>query len=147
MLCSFLLCSKVSQLYVCISLCVGFPSHVGHHRALSRAPCAVWQVLLSSLFYIQYKYTSVYTSVPGSRPIPKDLPKLNCRKFSFSIITQLYRLILVNSIILFLETCNVSYESSNLLIKLSVSTSVLFVCLKSSVCPITFFLLVESRKL
>ena len=37
MLCYFLLHSKVDQLYVHIyPLFSGFPSHLGHHRALSR---------------------------------------------------------------------------------------------------------------
>jgi len=26
-------------------------THLGHHRALSRVPCAVWQVLINYLFY------------------------------------------------------------------------------------------------
>ena len=29
----------------------GFPSHVGHHRALNRVPCVVEQDLISYLFY------------------------------------------------------------------------------------------------
>ena len=39
----FLLYSKVNQLYVYIYIpsCLGFPFHLGHHRALSRVPCAV----------------------------------------------------------------------------------------------------------
>ena len=39
---SFLLYSKVNQSYVCIyPLFFEFPSHLGHHRALSRIPCAM----------------------------------------------------------------------------------------------------------
>ena len=38
------ICTHISPLFE-------FPSHLGHHRALSRAPCAVQQVLLSQLFY------------------------------------------------------------------------------------------------
>ena len=39
---SFLLYSKVNQLYIYIyPLFFGFPSHLGHHRALSRVPCAI----------------------------------------------------------------------------------------------------------
>ena len=54
MLHQFLLYSKVSQLYVYIyPLFGGFPSHLGHHRALSRVPCAIQQVLISYLFYTQ----------------------------------------------------------------------------------------------
>ena len=53
-LCQYLLYSKVNQLYVYIHpLFFGFPSHLGHHRALSRVPCATQQVLISYLFYIQ----------------------------------------------------------------------------------------------
>ena len=33
----------------------GFPSHLGHHRALSRVLCAVQQVLISHLLYTQYQ--------------------------------------------------------------------------------------------
>ena len=42
MLYYFLLCSKVSQphVYIC-SLFLGFPSNLGHYRALSRVPCAI----------------------------------------------------------------------------------------------------------
>ena len=29
----------------------GFPSHLGHHRSLSRVPCAIRKVLISYLFY------------------------------------------------------------------------------------------------
>ena len=32
-------------------LYLGFPSHVGHHRALSRVFCAMQSVLISYLFY------------------------------------------------------------------------------------------------
>lgn len=35
-LCYFLLCSRVNQLYIHISLFLGFPSHSGHHGAPSR---------------------------------------------------------------------------------------------------------------
>ena len=52
--CQFLLCSEVNELYVYIyPLLFGFPSHLGHHRALSRVPCALQQVLISYLFYTQ----------------------------------------------------------------------------------------------
>ena len=56
-LCQFLLYSKVNQLYVyTYPLFFGFPSHLGHHRALlSGVPCAIQQVLISYLFYTQYQ--------------------------------------------------------------------------------------------
>ena len=49
----------VSTVWQCEStICIhtplwfSFPSHLGHHRALSRVPCAVQQVLMIYLFYI-----------------------------------------------------------------------------------------------
>ena len=48
--CQFLLYGKVNALHVYIySLAFGFPSHLGHHRALSRVPCALQQVLICCL--------------------------------------------------------------------------------------------------
>ena len=42
MLCYFLLYSKVNQIYMYIHpLFFGFSSHLGHHRALNKVPCAV----------------------------------------------------------------------------------------------------------
>ena len=42
MSCWFLLYGKVNQLHVYVyPLLGGFPSHLDHHRALSRVPCAV----------------------------------------------------------------------------------------------------------
>ena len=41
-LCQFLLHNKVNQLYIYIHpLFLGFPSHLDHHRVLSRVPCAI----------------------------------------------------------------------------------------------------------
>ena len=50
-----MLYSKVNQPYIHIYSLFGFPSHLGHRRALSRAPCAVQQVLISYLFDTQCK--------------------------------------------------------------------------------------------
>ena len=36
-------------------LSFGFPSHLGHHRALRKVPCAIQQVLIGYLFYTQYQ--------------------------------------------------------------------------------------------
>ena len=36
-----------SAIYIHISPFFGFPSHSGHHRALSRVPCAVQHVLIA----------------------------------------------------------------------------------------------------
>ena len=33
--------SEVNLLYIYIPSFFGFPSHLGHHRALSRVPCAI----------------------------------------------------------------------------------------------------------
>ena len=47
MSCQLLLYSKVNQLHIYIyPFFFGFPSHLGHHRALSRVPCAIQQVLI-----------------------------------------------------------------------------------------------------
>ena len=54
MLCQFLLYSKVNQFYVYIyPVFLRFPSRLGHHRALSRVPRAIEQVLMSYLLYTQ----------------------------------------------------------------------------------------------
>ena len=46
MLCQLLLYSRVNQLYICIdSFFFGYLSHLCLHRALSRVPCAMQQVL------------------------------------------------------------------------------------------------------
>ena len=50
MFCWFPLYSKVNQLYVYIHpVIIGFPSYLGHRRALSRVPCAIHSVLVSIL--------------------------------------------------------------------------------------------------
>ena len=71
MLCQFLLYSKVNQEYIpsytympsfwdtssytYIPSFLDFLKHLGHHRALSRVPCAIQQVLNSYLFYTYYQ--------------------------------------------------------------------------------------------
>ena len=51
-LCQFLLHNKVNQFFVYMDAAPLFrlPSHAGHHRARSRAPCAVQQDLVTYLF-------------------------------------------------------------------------------------------------
>ena len=44
-----------SALHIHTSPLLGFPSHLGHHRALSRVPCAIQYVLISYLFYTEYQ--------------------------------------------------------------------------------------------
>ena len=57
--CLFLLYSKVNQLYIyTYPLSFGFPSHLGHQRALSRDSCAIQQVLISYPFYHSLKLHS-----------------------------------------------------------------------------------------
>ena len=74
MLCWFLLYSKVNQLYVYIHpLFFLFPSHLGHHRALSSVPCAIQQVLISYLFYTQYQqciYVNPNLPIHPTSPFP-----------------------------------------------------------------------------
>ena len=48
----FLLYCKGNRPYVYIRMFpLGFPSHLGHHRAPGRVPCAIQSVLISDLFY------------------------------------------------------------------------------------------------
>ena len=55
MLYSVMSVSAVQQselaIHILYPLLFGFPSHLGHPRALSRVPCAVQEVLSSYLFY------------------------------------------------------------------------------------------------
>ena len=47
--------------------------HLGHHEGLSRAPCALQQVLISYLFYIEYPQCiciSPHLSVPPTLTVP-----------------------------------------------------------------------------
>ena len=57
----------------------GCPSHLGHHRALSRVSCAVPQALLSQLF--------IHQSVQFSRPVVSDsaTPWIAARQASLSV--------------------------------------------------------------
>ena len=67
MLCQFLLHSKMNNLCVYIySLFCGFPFHLGHHRALSRVPCAIHQVLISYLFDTQCICQNIQYQSPNS---------------------------------------------------------------------------------
>ena len=54
MLCQFLLHSNVNQPHIYIfPFFLGFLSHLGHCRALSRTPCSIQQDLINCLFYKQ----------------------------------------------------------------------------------------------
>ena len=64
MLGQFLLYGRTNQVFVYIySLFFGFPSHLGHHGALSRIPCTIQQGLISYLLYC------CYYSIAKSSPI------------------------------------------------------------------------------
>ena len=55
MLLQFQVDSKLNHFYTYLySLFFRFFSHIGHYRVLSRVPCAIWQILISYLFYIQF---------------------------------------------------------------------------------------------
>ena len=90
-LCQFLLYSKVNQLYVYIyPLFFGFPSHLGHHRALSRVLCAIQQVLRSYLFDTQYQQCIyVNPNLPAHPPAPPAPFPLGIHTF-FSLCLCLY---------------------------------------------------------
>ena len=70
-LCQFLLYSKANQLYVYIyPLFFGFPSHLGHHRALSSSLCyTVGSHQLSILYIVSIVYICQSPS-PNSSPSP-----------------------------------------------------------------------------
>ena len=56
------------DIYVCVCVyiyipCFGLHSHLGHHRALGRVPCAIHQVLISYLFYT-YQCLHISPSLP-----------------------------------------------------------------------------------
>ena len=58
-----------------------FFSHIGHYRVLSRVPCAIQQVLISYLFYIQQ---CVYVN-PNLPTYPSPLTTCLFSKFVFYI--------------------------------------------------------------
>ena len=73
----------VSQLYVyTYSVFFGFPSHLGHHRSLSRIPCAAQYVLISRLLYIVY---TCHSQTPSSSHLPVLTPLVTLSLFSTSI--------------------------------------------------------------
>ena len=75
MLCQFLLYSKMNQLCIYIyPLFFGLPSHLGHHRALSRIPCAIQYILISYLFYTQYQQCICVNPNLPIPPTPTPFP-------------------------------------------------------------------------
>ena len=61
----------------------GFPSHLDHHRALSRVPCAVHLVLISYFIRRLSSSSRVYLSIPVSQSIPH--PPVSIHLFSTSV--------------------------------------------------------------
>ena len=95
MLCQFLLYIKVNHLYVYIyPLFFRFPSHLGHHRALSRVPCAIQQVLISYLFYTQQ---CIYVN-PNLPIHPTPPPPLGIHKFVLYICVSISALQISSSL-------------------------------------------------
>ena len=88
MLCKFQVYSKVNRLYVYIyPLFFRFFSHIGHYRVLSRVPCAIQQVLICYLFYIQQ---CVYVS-PNLPIYPSaSYPLVTISLFSVSVTLLLF---------------------------------------------------------
>ena len=95
MLCWFLLYGRVVQLYIyTYTLFFRFPSHLGHHGALSCVPCAVRQVLISCLFFMWW-CIYVDPNLPV-RPTPL-FPLGNC-KFVFYICRSISPLQISSSV-------------------------------------------------
>ena len=90
MFCQFLLYSKVNQVYIHIyplflrvDIC-----NVGHYRAVSRVPCAIQQVLISQLFYIQQcVYVSPNLPIYLYPPIPLVTISLFSTSVTISVTT------------------------------------------------------------
>ena len=103
MLCYFQVYTKVNQLNIYIyPLFFRFFSHIGHYRVLSRVPCAIQQVLISYLFYIQQ---CVYVN-PNLQFIPHPLPPGNC-KFVFYMCNSI-SVLQISSLVPFFQTPHIS---------------------------------------
>ena len=74
---------KMNQPYISIYFpsCFEFLSHSGHHSALSRVSCAIQQILISYLFYTQYRCVNPNLPI---RPNPCSL-LLSIYLFSTSV--------------------------------------------------------------
>ena len=89
-LCQLLLYSKVSQLYKYTQLLfLGFPSHLGHHRALSslRYTVSPHQSLILYILLFGILYIVVSMSIPSSPFIP---PSFTLDIHTFALYTCLY---------------------------------------------------------
>ena len=93
MLCKFLMCDKMNQLYVHICRLLlepifhsPHPAPLGHHRALSRAPSARRQLHTSCL---SYTWWCVYVSL--NLPVHPALPVTSTHQLSLSVSLFLLR--------------------------------------------------------
>ena len=94
MLYKFLLYSKVNQLYIYMyHLFFRFPSHLSHHRTLTRVPCAAQQVLI--VYFI--RSSVCMSAIAASQFVPHSLPHL----VSISLCFLLSRNLLVHPVGLF----------------------------------------------
>ena len=76
-----------SESAICIHISpffFGFPSHLGHHRALSRVLCAIQQVLIRYLFYTQYQQCICVNPHLPIPPTPVS-PLVSIYLFSMSV--------------------------------------------------------------
>ena len=92
-LCQFLLYKKENQLYIYICpLFFGFTSHLGHHKVLSRVPCAI-QLVLVLISYLFYTHCQQCICVNPTLPIhshPPLSPLVSIRLFSMSLSLFLF---------------------------------------------------------
>ena len=56
---------SVIYIYIYISTLFKFPSHLGHHKSLSRVLCAIPR--FSLVIYFMHSINSVYMSIPNSQ--------------------------------------------------------------------------------
>ena len=92
MLCQFQVYSKVTQLYIYIyPFFFRYFSHIGYYRILSRVPCAIQQVLVDYLFYIQQ---CVYVNILLSMVIDKLYRSTGI--FSEQFLMDLYKTVILD---------------------------------------------------
>ena len=96
MLCWFLLHSKLNQLYIYIYvLFFRFPSHLGHHRALSGVPCA--NSRFSLVIYVIHSIDTVYIN-PNLPIHPTPPSQLGNHKFVLYICVSISALQIRSSV-------------------------------------------------
>ena len=104
-------------------LSLGLSPHPGHHSALSRAPCAIWQVLISRLVY-RYCRWCMYVD-PNLSVLPTPSFPLVIHKFILYICISLSALQMRSSIPL--PSYSRPTKPTNTSQKLSTSPIILFV--------------------